>query len=161
MQKGNRWFLCMLPKRTQSMLMLKVERECKWSSSGRSSMCKWVYWESQHCTGNNSTSIQSCLRAKRRANLLSFSNCESVKSSWGYHTLQGSTGTRLALSLHRLTPSHFTPTIIILRSLLTWHNYKENKVSDISRHPSHPNFCFCRAFSLCKFIYTTLPGGHV
>lgn len=86
---------------------------------------------------------------------------KSVKSSQGYHKLQGSTGTRLAISLSRLALFHFTPTIIILCSLLTWHNYQQNKVSNISRCPLPPNFSFCRALSLCKFIYTNLPHGHI
>lgn len=85
-----------------------------------------------------------------------------VKSSQGYHKLQGSTGTRLAISLSRLALFHFTPTIIILCSLLTWHNYQQNKVSNISHCPLPPNFSLLQGpLPLQVYIYQLASWAHL
>lgn len=59
----------------------------------------------------------------------------------------------LSSSLRHLIISAFISVTIILCCLVTWHNYKENEVLNISHCPLPLNFCACRAqpssLSLC------------
>jgi len=96
-----------------------------------------------------------------------FSASDSGENWHKKSDLRGSTPCISLSSLRHLIISSFISVTIILHSLVTWHNYKENEVLNISHCPLPLNFSACRAQptspsqSLCRFAYIQLPGRHI